>query len=385
MGQESHLYLPDEAAARAAGEELVGLGHLLVAVGPCDTATAERLGLPEGWWGVRSLAANVGETAEAVRWVTHQATIGIDRVARDHGGFASGSRYAHLDHAIRSFSYDGLVHDRAGHIGNPVGVRPQAPTPPAAPLTLGNGGAVDALINVFKAVAVRVYGDVADMPEHAGWLFDDEDYYEPFDDVREFMDLWVEAVSSDGQGSDVTADAAAYVAALAADDAVAPAVRGSLLLMLLGTAAEQHRHQVGHTGACDVLGGGGHHHAADVSPVYVAIAAEVPRLLERWDTETDAARLLLAALATLVPDLARPRLEHRLGDIPAPPGTRRADVVALIHGLLHGEAEHALQGVAAWHGGTAVLTAHGADPRTTAIAALAELVDAELVMTDPHD
>ncbi|HSA52065.1 MAG TPA: hypothetical protein VLH10_18415 [Yinghuangia sp.] len=384
MGHESHLYLPGHSAAHTAAGDLARMGHLLVTVGPCDDAIRDRLTLPEGWWWVASLAANMAETHEALHWVMCQVTIGVERVARAHGGFVSGGRYGHLPSEIRRFPREGLVHDGTGHIDNPAGVRPQAPTPPAPPLPLGDsGGTVDTLVDAVRATANRLYGDgTAAVPEHVEWLFEEDYFDEPFSDSEEFMHLWVETVSSDGQGSDVTAEAAPYVAALAADDAVAPPIRGSLLSMLLGTVADQHRNDVCCTDLCELAGG---HETEDARATRLTIEAEVPRLLARWDTETDANRLLLAALATLVPAHARPHVAPRLADIPTPPATRRADVVALISDLLHDNPADALRTVAAWDGNTAILTAYEADPRTTSIAALHELVNAEVAVSSPDD
>ncbi|MGO4419986.1 hypothetical protein AB4Z54_14950, partial [Streptomyces sp. MCAF7] len=105
----------------------------------------------------------------------------------------------------------------------------------------------------------------------------------------------------------------------------------------------------------------------------------LPRLLDRWGEETDAARFVLAALAaTAAPEGVGAHLVPRLKDLPAPAGSPRADTVALIAALLRDDGRGlgtALHRLASWCPALAERTAspHAA-ARQVAVAVLPALV-----------
>lgn len=88
-----------------------------------------------------------------------------------------------------------------------------------------------------------------------------------------------------------------------------------------------------------------------------SIGREMPGLLANWDVESDAARFVLAVLAAVVAsdgDSLVTRLQ--LAAVPALVGTARADIVALVEALLHGDQaglRTALDRLAAWRPGIA--------------------------------
>lgn len=372
---EHCLYLPSEAAASAAAGELFGRGHLLVAARPAGGPG--QADVPEGWWQVASLAEVPGSTREEQHWMSTRTVIDAEDIARRNRGFASGGGYGGRDSLFKGFDREGLLHERPLS-REPVAASAPPPAPAAPPWTCGGTGPAPVLVDAARTAALELYGDVARMPEFAGWLFD-EDFFEEFGDsldTGEFLSLLAEWMSSDGEAADVIAEAVPFLAALAAENAVPDGARASFLLDLLRAAV------AGACGAVELVDWAAAfeestEESADACAVRLAVEAETPRLLARWDDEADACRLVLAALAAVVPETAR-WMRDRLAELDAPEGTHRADVVALVDALLLDDVTYAIGAVATWHSATAISAATPADRRLVALAVLPDLIAEEL-------
>ncbi|MFE3205813.1 hypothetical protein [Embleya sp. NPDC059237] len=372
---EHCLYLPSAAAATAAAGELADHGHLLVAARPAGgPGEAE---VPDGWWRVSSLAEVAGRTREEQHWMSTRTVIDAEDIARRNRGFTSGGGFGRRDGMLEGFDREGLLHERPPSL-EPVAASGPPPAPAAPPWTCGGTGPAPTLIDAARAAAMGWYGEVAAMPEFAGWLFD-EDFFEEFGDsldAGEFLSLLAEWMSSDGQASDVTAEAVPFVAALAAEVAMPDGARAAFLMDLLRAAVAGPCRAVALVDRAAALDEGTGESVGERA-VRPAVEAEIPCLLARWDDEADACRLVLAALAAVVPDTA-PWIGDRLAELDAPAGTRRADVVALVDALLLDDATYAIGAVAAWHSETAISAATPADRRIVALAVLPDLIGEEL-------
>ncbi|UQX04675.1 hypothetical protein [Streptomyces sp. RerS4] len=205
------------------------------------------------------------------------------------------------------------------------------------------------------AVAHRMYGASATVPPPVAYLLDDnvaeelaEEFTEP-DGTRLFLkDLVSTAHHLPTPFGDIAA-AVPFLTELAGSRALSPGARASLLLLLLGLAAEVDSAAVHHadwaamSGRQVALG-----HLTSVSD---AVIARIPALLPQWDTETGAARFVLASLAAFCPAQSAGFARPRLPGIPAPPATGRADILALADALLAEDAgalHTALRRLAAW-------------------------------------
>lgn len=186
-----------------------------------------------------------------------------------------------------------------------------------------------------------------------------------------------DAVAHQGDCTDDTVEAVPFLAELARDGGVPPAVRVTVLGDLLRLAAAGASLAVLAADRVAALGDVWQERA-DVQMTRRAIGRALPRLLARWDEEGDAARFVLAALAAAASDGAAAGLLPRLKDLPAPAGSPRADTVALIAALLTDDEPGlatALRRLTSWRPALAERTAtpHAA-PRQLALAVLPDLV-----------
>ncbi|MEV7282121.1 hypothetical protein [Streptomyces sp. NPDC093111] len=108
-----------------------------------------------------------------------------------------------------------------------------------------------------------------------------------------------------------------------------------------------------------------------------AIGSELPRLLSRWEGESDAVRFALAALTALCGTRDQHALS-RLAALPAPAGSSRPDVVSLVAALLSDDREGlvpALDGLVSWQPGVAEKAASPyVDLQSLGLAILPDLV-----------
>lgn len=393
-GVQHTLCLPTEDAARQAAAELAAGGHRLVAIRAHDHFRSDPSSFwygkpssdPElaGWWQVFSLAIHSGHDRQALGPFLRHEHIRIAGVARSHGGFHQGCAEGHAATLQQVFTRDGLVHERAtAEVAPPVPL-PTDPAPPAlGPRWIGPASAEphrpEDVVRAVVAVAERMYGSADGAPEAVGWLLEEDFAFgEPYETTGAFLGDLADAVAHQGDCTDDTVDAVPFLAELARDGAIPPAVQVTVLGDLLQLASAGASLAVFTVDRVAALGDVWQE-PADVQMTRQAIGRALPRLLDRWDEETDAARFVLAALAaTAAPEGVGTHLVPRLKDLPAPAGSPRADTVALIAALLDDDERGlgtALHRLTSWRPALAERTAspHAA-PRQVAVAVLPALV-----------
>ncbi|MEU5022787.1 hypothetical protein [Streptomyces milbemycinicus] len=394
-GVQHTLCLPTEDAARQAAAELAAGGHRLVAIRAHDHFRSDPSSFwygkpsldPElaGWWQVFSLAVHSGHDRRALEPFLRHEQIRIAGVARSRGGFHQGCAEGHAATLQQVFTRDGLVHERAtAEVAPPVPL-PADPAPPAlGPRWAGLASAEpknrpEDVVRAVVAVAERMYGSAEDAPDAVGWLLgEDFAFGEPYETTGAFLGDLADAVAHQGDCTDDTVDAVPFLAELASDGAIPPAVRVIVLGDLLQLASTGASLAVFTADRVAALGDVWQE-PAGVQMTRRAIGRALPRLLARWDEEGDAARFVLAALAaTAAPEGAGTHLVRRLKDLPAPAGSPRADTVALIAALLDDDKRGlsaALHRLTSWRPALAARTAtpHAA-ARQVAVAVLPALV-----------
>ncbi|MFE5597038.1 hypothetical protein [Streptomyces sp. NPDC056549] len=361
-GVQYTLSLPSEDAARATAAELSGRGHRLTAVRAHDhfrfVPSSFWYGKPsmdpelEGWWQVISLAIYSGYERMILEPFLRIERMRVAHMARAHGGFHQGCGEGHAVTLEGIFTRDGLVHDQAGAevpLPNPL---PEEPArPPSGPSwNYGGLGEPRAVVQAVVAAVERIYGEAQDAPEAAAWLLDEEfAFSEPYETTFEFLGDLADAVAHQGTCTDATVEAVPFLAKLVCDDSIAVGSRLMLLGDLLRLAASGPSAALSLADRTAALGDAWQESAAEYL-TRRAICRELPQLLSRWGDESDAVRFALAALAAVC-DGHDPRLPSGLAELPAPAGTDRADVMALMAALLSGEREHlksALDRLSSW-------------------------------------
>ncbi|MGW6833851.1 hypothetical protein ACWGCI_10640 [Streptomyces sp. NPDC054949] len=306
----------------------------------------------EGWWQVFSLAVYSGYERMALEPFLRSERIRVAHVARAHGGFQQGYSEGHAVTLEGAFARDGLVHDQAGaEVPLPAPLPEEPVRPPAGPSWNHGGlGEPTAVVRAVVAAAERIYGGAENAPEVATWLLDEEFAFgEPYETTGEFLGDLSNAVAHQGTCTDATVEAVPFLAELVCDDSIAVGSRLMLLDDLLRLAVSGPSAAVSLTDRTAALGDVWQESAAEYL-TRRAISKELPQLLSRWGDESDAVRFALAALVAVC-DGHDQHLPARLAELPAPEGTGRADVVALIAALLSGEREHlksALDRLCSW-------------------------------------
>ncbi|MFI6286112.1 hypothetical protein ACIBCM_15355 [Streptomyces sp. NPDC051018] len=349
-GVQYTLVLPSEDAARAAAAELSGMGHRLTAVRVHDhyrfVPSSFWYGKPsmdpelEGWWQVFSLAVHSGYERMALEPFFRSERIRVADVARAHAGFQQGFSEGHAATLEEAFQRDGLVHEQAGADVTLPSPLPEDPARPPAgpPWKCVEVGEPAMLVQAVVAVAERMYGSSEDAPDAVGWLLDEEFAFgEPYGSAGEFLGDLADAVAHQGTCTDTTVEAVPFLMELVCDDSVAPGSRLVLLGNLLRLAASGPAAEVSLADRITALGDAWEESAAEYL-TRRAIGREPPRLLSRWEDESDAVRFALAALAALCGSRDH-RARSGLAVLPAPAGSSRADVVSLVSALLSGDRE----------------------------------------------
>ncbi|TWG03746.1 hypothetical protein FHX80_112181 [Streptomyces brevispora] len=361
-GIQYTLSLPSEDAARAAAAELSGMGHRLTAVRVHDhfrfVPSSFWYGKPsmdpelEGWWQIFSLAVYSGYERMALEPFFRSERIRVAGLARAHGGFQQGCSEGHAATLEGVFPRDGLVHEQAGAdvaLPSPLPEDPARP-PAGSPWKGIEVGEPAVLVQAVVAVAERMYGSAEDAPDAVRWLLDEEFAFgEPYGSTGEFLGDLADAVAHQGTCTDTTVEAVPFLMELACDDSVAPGSRLVLLGDLLRLAASGPAAEVSLADRITALGGGWEESAAEYL-TRRAIGSELPRLLSRWENESDAVRFALAALTALCGSRDQRALSG-LAVLPTPAGSSRADVVSLVAALLSDDREGlvpALDGLASW-------------------------------------
>ncbi|WP_371772680.1 hypothetical protein [Streptomyces sp. NBC_01438] len=361
-GVQYTLSLPSEDAARAAAAELSGMGHRLTAVRVHDhfrfVPSSFWYGRPstdpelEGWWQVFSLAVYSGYERMALEPFCRSERIRVAHVAHAHGGFQQGYSEGHAATLEGVFTRDGLVHEQAGaDVALPCPLPKDRARPPAGPpWKCSVVGEPAAVVQAVVAVAERMYGSEEDAPDAVKWLLDEEfAFAEPYGSTGDFLGDLADAVAHQGTCTDATVGAVPFLMELACDDEVAPGSRLVLLGDLLRLAASGPAAEVSLADRIAALGGAWEESAAEYL-TRRAIGSELPRLLSRWEDESDAVRFALAALTALCGTRDQRALPG-LAALPAPAGSPRADVVSLVAALLSDDREglvSALNRLASW-------------------------------------
>ncbi|MEU5715413.1 hypothetical protein AB0G71_06415 [Streptomyces sp. NPDC020403] len=383
------LSLPSEDGARAAAAELSGMGHRLTAVRVHDhfrfVPSSFWYGRPsmdpelEGWWQVFSLAVYSGYERMALEPFLRSERTRMACVARAHGGFQQGCMEGHAATAERVFQRDGLVHEQAGAdvaLPSPLPKDPVRP-PAGPPWKCSEVGEPAAVVQAVVAVAERMYGSAGDAPDAVGWLLEEEFAFgEPYGSTGEFLGDLVDAVAHQGTCTDTTVEAVPFLMELVCDDNVASGNRLVLLGDLLRLAASGSAAEVFLADRITALGCVWEESAAEYL-TRRAIGSELPRLLSRWEDESDAARFAISALAALCGTRDQ-RVLSGLAALPAPAGSSRADVVSLVAALLSDDREglvSALNRLGSWQPRVAEKAAGpSVGPRTLGLGILPDLI-----------
>lgn len=294
----------------------------------------------EGWWQVFSLAVYSGYERMALEPFFRNERVRVAHVARAHGGFQQGYSEGHAATAERVFQRDGLVHEQAGaNVALPSPLPKDPVRPPAGPpWKCSEVGEPAVVVQAVAAVAKRMHGSAADVPDAVGWLLDEEFAFgEPYGSTSEFLGDLVDAVAHQGTCTDTTVEAVPFLMELICDDSVAPGSRLVLLGNLLRLAASGPAAEVSLADRITALGGAWEESAAEYL-TRRAIGSELSRLLSRWEDENDAVRFTLAALTALCGTRDQRALSG-LAALPAPAGSSRADVVSLVAALLSDDRE----------------------------------------------
>ncbi|MEU5417258.1 hypothetical protein [Streptomyces clavifer] len=333
----------------------------------------------EGWWQVFSLAIYSGYERTALEPFLRSERIRVAHVARAHSGFQQGYSEGHAAILERVFTRDGLVHEQAGaEVALPSPLPKDPVRPPAGPpWKTSEVGGPAVLARAVVAVAERMYGSAEDVPDAVGWLLDEEFAFgEPYGSTGEFLGDLADAVAHQGTCTDTTVEAVPFLMELVCDDNVAPGSRLVLLGDLLRLAASGSAVEVSLADRIAALGCVWEESAAEYL-TRRAIGSELPRLLSRWEDESDAAGFALGALAALCGTRDQRALSG-LAALPAPAGSSRADVVSLVAALLSDDREGlvpALDGLASWEPRVAEKAASpSVDPQTLGLAVLPDLV-----------
>ncbi|MFJ9527895.1 hypothetical protein [Streptomyces cyaneofuscatus] len=401
-GVQYTLSLPSEDTALAAAAELSGMGHRLTAVRVHGhfrfVPSSFWYGRPsmdpelEGWWQVFSLAVHSGYERGALEPFLRGQRIRVAQVARDHGGFRQGCGEGHAATLEGVFTRDGLVHEQPGAqvaLPSPLPEDPARP-PTGPPWNAGGAGEPAAVVQAAVAVAERLYGSAEDAPDAVGWLLDEEFAFgEPYGTADEFLGDLADAVAHQGTCTDTTVEAIPFLLELVRDGGLAPGSRLILLCDLVRLGASGPAAAVALADRITALGGIQDESAAD-HLTRQAIGRGLPRLLSRWDDESEAVRFALAALAALCGTHDR-HVRAWPAALRAPAHSSRADAASLMAALLSDDRKGlapALDRLASWLPGVAEKAAGpNVDREQLALAVLPDLVREEVWpgLTPEHD
>ncbi|MER6191584.1 hypothetical protein [Streptomyces cyaneofuscatus] len=246
------------------------------------------------------------------------------------------------------------------------------------------------MVQAVVAVAERLYGSAEDAPDAVGWLLDEEFAFgEPYGTAGEFLGDLADAVAHQGTCTDTTVEAVPFLLELVRDDDLAPGSRLILLCDLVRLGASGPAAAVALADRITALGSVQDESAAD-HLTRQAIGRGLPRLLSRWDDESDAVRFTLAALAALCGTHDR-HVRAWPATLPAPAHSSRADAVSLMAALLSADRKGlipALDRLVSWLPGVAEKAAGpNVDREQLALAVLPDLVREEVWpgLTPEHD
>ncbi|WP_280869112.1 hypothetical protein [Streptomyces sp. MJP52] len=305
----------------------------------CRSVTIRNPGGTRQFWSVDSTAMYPvpGDDPKLLSPFIQQETHRLAALARGRGGM--------LLHCTVRTSPDDDPAAATMPLPDPLPLGP--PQPPPAPawadLHFGDPGTeVSAAIDLAR----RMYATVAP-PSTLLHLTDDELAQETLDDfteadgTRHFLMNLVQTAHHLPAADSGTRSIIPLVTELAGSPAMSPGARASLLLLLLDCVCEQDVHAADNA-EWAALTGKDLNIPSHMTAQRDEVVARVPALLSRWHLEGDAVRWAISALAAYCPTRTAASVRPRLADIPAPQGTGRADILALMDAML-AEDTHALQ------------------------------------------
>ncbi|MFE1782946.1 hypothetical protein ACFW9F_10220 [Streptomyces sp. NPDC059506] len=304
---------PSEADARSVASALVQRGHRWVTVRPVylpHLDPGNRLfGKPEfsrpeleGWWSVDSL---VDEEAPDPASEFHQHAcekMAVEAVGRAHGGFWNSGSLATRETMLPGFDHRGLVHEldqkHAHHIRRDVISRFPPPTEEPAPATPLQCTVAEhpfpPVLECARQVARDQEAQQGDLPDGTAWWLTSE--ADSFSDDHEVIFELANSVMHQGTCYPHTADEIPLLAGLACHEDIRPAHRALFTTFLFEAATIGQR--LAASGADRrVALGLSLEETADELAARHAVEAVAPYLLDRWDSEDEAVRFTLAALA----------------------------------------------------------------------------------------
>lgn len=389
------LNVPTEEAAHAAAQDLVALGHQLIAVRVHDHFRDDPsnfwYGKPSlepdltGWWQVFSLSVHGGQEQAELGHLLRQERIRIATLARRNTGFLGGNSSGHATTLQPIFNRTGLLHEDPTavqrHCAGDLPTVPAVPEPGPAWTCPGLGDPT-ALVAASVQAAQRLHGDCPDLATGAaGWLLDEEfNFGDPYDSAGTFLGDLADAVAHQGTCTPSTIADVPFLAELACDPNVAPGARVVVLGTLLDLATTGVSLIVSTADRDAALGLPREESDIDRA-TRQAVEHQLPRLLARWSAETDAWRFVCTALAAVPQSGATPRPAALAQQLHAPAGTSRADVCALLSALLTDDTsalDTALARITTWH---PALAEKAAGPHVSA-RDLARSALTDLVMRD---
>ncbi|MFH9042780.1 hypothetical protein ACH4FA_25990 [Streptomyces sp. NPDC017966] len=304
---------PSEADARSVASELTRRGHRWVTVRPVylpHLDPGNRLfGKPEfsrpeleGWWSVDSL---VDEEAPDRASEFHQhdcEKAAVEAVGRAHGGFWNGGSQANRETKLSGFDRRGLVHEldqKHAHrvrrdvvSGFPPPVKEPAPATPLQRTTAERP--FPPVLECVRQVARDQEAQQGRLPDGIAWWLTTE--ADGFSDDREVVFELADSVMHQGTCYPHTADEIPLLAGLAGHEDIRPAHRAVLTTFLFEAATIGQR--LAASGADRrVALGLPLEETVDELAARRAVEAAAPYLLGRWDSEDEAVRFTLAALA----------------------------------------------------------------------------------------
>lgn len=378
------LTVPSEATARVVAAELAGRGHRLVAVRVVGhfnlDPTSWWYGKPSlrpeftGWWDVFTVLSE-GSSQPAGR--EDPETVAVREIARRHGGVASGSGGGHATTVLGTFSRVGLVHEltdaevaqrRAVVAGAALRPVPQPAARLAYRPTLDKEAERAAIAERVNAAGDQG-SDAAELGEArgsgSGWgeggdgedgwgeggsgdgeggaggaaegssgedLERESDGGGGWEDAGEMLDALFDGAMHQGACYPHTAAAVPDFVALALDERLGDRLRAWVYLDLFEIATVGRRDLCTMADTLHALG-----RPAVEAPEAVAarraVAEALPRLLERWDAESEAGRFFLAALIAACPETGGSRRPAIAGLREASAGTSRGATLRLVEAL----------------------------------------------------
>lgn len=307
MVGRKHTYLvPDEDRARGLVAAFAEFGFPHVVAGPYrpnryftdpDAAADD--------WDVTVFDTEPDPADERSKWERHAVEQSARALARDHGGFLRLSMGFAPDQAdlVAQPRDAALVHRRpAARPATPVIPLVVAPAPATLPFTVvkppGTGIDLDGLGDVPWSELSHAHGSAADVP---GLI---EALAEGFGNWAQVLDELIgDDILHQGSCYSATGPAMTFLARLITSDALPLHQQLDLYEVVLYAAT---RHAAGQLADADRA-------AARRRPlrpaewsaeVHQAVGTCVPAMLERWEFESEPARVELAVLAALYPDHA---------------------------------------------------------------------------------